>query len=211
MSIPESHPDNDPSTPDPGRRPELPAGMPPDHLEKRQVPPGSPRAFQLTRGWDGQQNHAVRADYDEVPVTAEEHYWTIHKEIAALHRTKGSDVGHPDDPLANLRASAAYNVPPWVHCIIQCDENLRRVQAFLRNGCLADKDCKVENAVIDLANYAMLGLALYREQVDRERAGGCGCDLGQCDHTEIPQAVTMSGHLEIQSPPPPPDRRVSER
>jgi hypothetical protein len=99
---------------------------------------------------------------------AEEHYWRIHKEIAELHKIKGADVGKPDDPLANLRASESYGVEPWVHCVIQCDENLRRIQAFLRCGELRDKDCRVENAMLDLANYAMLGLALYREGSSNE-------------------------------------------
>jgi len=95
--------------------------------------------------------------------TAEDHYWAIHEEIRELHKRKGADMGKPNDPLANLRASAAYGVPPWVHCAIQCDENLRRVQAFLRNGKLQDADCQIENALLDNANYSMLGLALLRE------------------------------------------------
>ena len=101
-------------------------------------------------------------------MTAEEHYWKIHDEIKELHKTKGADVGTPGDPLANLRASANYGVAPWIHCAIQCDENLRRIQAFLRRGDLKDKDCQIENAMIDLANFAMLGLALYREQRESE-------------------------------------------
>lgn len=96
-------------------------------------------------------------------MTAEEHYWKIHDEIKELHKQKGSDVGKPEDPLANLRAAADYGVEPWKHCFIQVDENLRRIQTFVRRGDLRDKDCQIQNAMIDAANYAMLGLALYRE------------------------------------------------
>ena len=101
-------------------------------------------------------------------MTAEEHYWKIYEEIRELHKTKGADVGKPEDPLANLRASADYGVEPWVHCMIQCEENLRRIQTFIRRGDLKDKDAQVENAMMDNSNYSMLALALYREGKDDE-------------------------------------------
>lgn len=97
---------------------------------------------------------------------AEEHYWKIHDEIKELHRKKGADYGTDDDPFANLRAAGEFGLPPWVGVALRMEDKMRRIKAFIRKGQLENES--VEDSLLDLANYAMLGLALYREQRESE-------------------------------------------
>jgi len=92
---------------------------------------------------------------------AEAHYWKIHEEIKALHRSKGADYGSADDPFANLRAAESFGIPNWQGVAIRMEDKMRRIRAFCRKGELANES--IEDSFLDLANYAMLGLALYRE------------------------------------------------
>ena len=103
--------------------------------------------------------------------TAEEHYWEIHKEIQALHQKKGADYGTSDDPFANLRAAEAFGIPNYIGVLIRMEDKMRRLRTFAQKGQLANES--VEDAFLDLANYAMLGLALYREQHAQSPPSAC--------------------------------------
>lgn len=95
------------------------------------------------------------------PKTAEEHYWAVHEEIRALHAKKGADYGRDKDPLANLRAAEDFGFPAWVGVALRMRDKMHRIQTFVQKGVLANES--IEDAFLDMANYAMLGLALYRE------------------------------------------------
>lgn len=103
----------------------------------------------------------AKTKYNAGVKTAEDYYWEIHKEIEELHRRKGADYGIVDDPFANLRAAEDFGIPSWVGVALRMNDKMKRMQAFVRNGKLVNES--VEDSLLDMANYAMLCLALYRE------------------------------------------------
>lgn len=83
-------------------------------------------------------------------------------EIANLHSQKSADYGTDEDPLANLRATADFGVPPWVGTMLRENDKTVRVQSFLKKGNL--KNESVEDSLKDKALYSLIALVLYREE-----------------------------------------------
>lgn len=94
--------------------------------------------------------------------TAEEHYWEIHEEITNLHKKKGADYGSDTDPFANLRAASEIGLSSWKGVMLRILDKVHRLKAFCKKGVLANES--VEDSFLDLANYSMLALALFREE-----------------------------------------------
>jgi hypothetical protein len=82
-------------------------------------------------------------------------------ELAALHAKKGADYGRVADPYSNVRASEEWGLPGWVGALVRATDKLRRLQVAARGGTLANEG--VEDSLLDLAAYAIIALALYRE------------------------------------------------
>jgi hypothetical protein len=82
-------------------------------------------------------------------------------ELDEMQKRKGKDYGVTGDPLANLRASAAFGIPAWVGTIVRANDKMNRVKAFVRNGRLENES--IEDSLLDLAVYAIHALRLYRE------------------------------------------------
>jgi hypothetical protein len=82
-------------------------------------------------------------------------------DLQALHDKKNQDYGRPGDPYANCRASEAWGIPAWVGTLIRASDKLTRLQTFAQRGSLANES--VEDSLRDLAVYACIALALYRE------------------------------------------------
>jgi len=99
---------------------------------------------------------------DPTPKTAEDHYQELFNEIRALHGKKGQDYGTQNDAFANLRAAERFGFPAWVGVLLRMEDKMSRLTAFVKNGDLANESA--EDSFLDLANYAMLGLALLREE-----------------------------------------------
>jgi hypothetical protein len=74
-------------------------------------------------------------------------------EMAKVHRKKSADYGLGDSPLANLRASAEFGVPPWKATIIRLNDKVTRLKAFCQNGTLHNEG--VEDSLVDISNYAL--------------------------------------------------------
>ncbi len=104
---------------------------------------------------------------EEKKMTAEGHYWQIHDEIKELHKRKGADYGTDEDPFDNLRASEDFGLAAWIGVAIRMRDKQSRIQSFIKKGVLANES--IEDSFLDLANYAMLALALYREAKDDDR------------------------------------------
>lgn len=82
--------------------------------------------------------------------------------MGELHDRKQSDYGKADDPFANVRSADDWGLSPSLGACIRMGDKLRRLQAFYRKGSLANES--VEDAFLDLAVYAIIGLLLYREE-----------------------------------------------
>lgn len=83
------------------------------------------------------------------------------KQIGELHDKKQLDYGRAADPFANVRASDAFGIAPWVGCMIRANDKMRRIQQLAQTGTL--KNESVEDSLMDLAVYSLIGLILYRE------------------------------------------------
>ena len=93
-------------------------------------------------------------------------------EIRAMHDRKQADYGSDDDPFANIRASELFGMPAWLGAIIRASDKISRIQAFSRKGKLANEI--VEDSLLDLAVYAVIALAMYREDDTLGSCDKCG-------------------------------------
>jgi len=90
-------------------------------------------------------------------------------EMAKLHARKQADYGRANNPFANVSASEEFGISPWVGCMIRANDKMRRLQAFAKKGKLLNES--VEDSLLDLAVYSVIGLVLFRESIPR---GGSG-------------------------------------
>jgi hypothetical protein len=84
------------------------------------------------------------------------------EELRAMHNKKQTDYGRTGDPFSNVRASEAFGIPGWVGAMTRANDKMRRLQKFAAEGNLANES--VEDSLIDLAVYSIIGLILYREE-----------------------------------------------
>ena len=84
----------------------------------------------------------------------------IVREITALSGQKQKDYG-ASHPFANVKASEGFGIPGWVGCMTRANDKMVRLQKVAKGGTLANEG--VEDAFMDLAVYAIIGLVLWRE------------------------------------------------
>jgi len=83
-------------------------------------------------------------------------------EMCRLHAKKQNDYGLDNDPFSNVRASEAFGIPGWVGTLMRAQDKMKRLQKAAQGGQLSNES--VEDSLIDLANYAVIALILYKEQ-----------------------------------------------
>lgn len=88
------------------------------------------------------------------------------KEMLEMHCRKGADYGTGEDIFANIRASEEFGIDGWKGSILRANDKMSRLKAFFLHGNL--KNESVEDSLLDLANYAVIALCLYREKQDAE-------------------------------------------
>jgi hypothetical protein len=88
-------------------------------------------------------------------------FMRILSEIQALHDKKQQDYGRTHDPFANVRASADFGIPAWVGCMIRANDKMKRIQKAASGQTLVNES--LEDSLMDLAVYAIIGLVLVRE------------------------------------------------
>jgi hypothetical protein len=82
-------------------------------------------------------------------------------EIVAMHNKKQQDYGRTGDPFANVRASSDFGVPAWVGCMIRANDKMKRIQKAASGDTLVNES--LEDSLLDLAVYSIIGLVLLRE------------------------------------------------
>lgn len=85
-----------------------------------------------------------------------ERFHAILSELGALHNKKQKDYGRDDDPFANITASRDWGISPVVGALLRMNDKVRRLQAFVRNGSLANESA--EDSMRDIAVYAIMAL-----------------------------------------------------
>ena len=87
------------------------------------------------------------------------------EELRTLHLTKTHDYGSDQSAFANVEASALCGVEPWRRALCDASDCIVRMQQFA----VGSKDVDTNNALIDLANWAIICLVqLRREQAKRD-------------------------------------------
>jgi hypothetical protein len=89
-------------------------------------------------------------------------FLAILDEMRELHLRKGADYGRDDDPFANITASEQWGIPAWQGAMMRGTDKIVRLQSYARTGTLANEGA--EDALIDLACYAVIALTLLREE-----------------------------------------------
>lgn len=95
---------------------------------------------------------------------AEERFFEIIEEIKEMRERKGADYGSAEDSFANVRASSAWGVPPWIGVMVRMGDKFTRLQSLVRNGKLANESA--EDSIRDIAVYAIIALILFEEERD---------------------------------------------
>jgi hypothetical protein len=84
------------------------------------------------------------------------------EELREMHLRKSQDYGSNCDPLANVRAGAELvGIEPWRGCLVRVADKIQRLRTFCHDGRLANES--VEDALLDLASYAVIALVMFRE------------------------------------------------
>ena len=120
------------------------------------------------------------------PAVSSQRFHEILKELGDLHDRKQKDYGSNADPFANIRASEAWGVPPWVGALIRGSDKLKRLQRYAETGTLDNEGA--EDSLRDLAVYAIIALVLWEEEqaspknvvLDELRAGDNNFEDLQC-------------------------------
>lgn len=94
--------------------------------------------------------------FDQAPSAFER----VLDELRRLHDRKGADYDHRGQ-YSNVRGSEDFGVQPWIGAMIRANEKMKRIQKFAQTESLVNES--VEDSLMDLAVYAVIGLLLFRE------------------------------------------------
>jgi hypothetical protein len=112
----------------------------------------------------------------------------ILEEMKELHNKKVQDYGSEKDPFANIRESATgAHIEPWRAAVVRMLDKVHRIERFCEVGGLHNEG--VEDSLLDLATYALITLALRREepskgQHDKEADNQ---DVGSSEPPKLPE------------------------
>lgn len=112
--------------------------------------------------WKSQPYQRSEVQPNHIDSEGDPQYLGLLDRLRELHLAKAADYGNGDDPIANLRASKALGIPPWVGCILRMSDKLTRVHSLIRNGSL--KNEPITDNLLDMAAYCLLALRLYDEE-----------------------------------------------
>lgn len=78
-----------------------------------------------------------------------------------------SGVGN-SDPWANFRMAETFGVSSFKGCLIRMSDKFIRLANVIKNPANDQVNESVEDTLIDLANYAVIAICLWREQHKKE-------------------------------------------
>ncbi len=96
-------------------------------------------------------------------------FHAILKGLGDLHDKKQEDYGTGEDPFANIRATSQWccpschtPLPAWLGALIRLNDKVVRLQAFTRNGALANEG--VVDSMGDIGVYAPIAQVMWEEE-----------------------------------------------
>ena len=92
----------------------------------------------------------------------------ILEEIHELHLAKQKGYGRRGEPFHNIKSGADFlGLPWWQGCAMRMNDKMGRLSAVANGSDLGAEG--IEDAFLDLATYAIIGLALFREEQARNQ------------------------------------------
>src|SRR6185437_6718536 len=100
-------------------------------------------------------------------MTGDPRFLAALEEIRLMHVRKGADYGQGTDTFANVRASEDFGIPGWLGAVMRGNDKMARLKSFAVKGKLENEP--VEDSLLDLANYAIIAMVLWRESQPPKR------------------------------------------
>lgn len=102
----------------------------------------------------------------------------LHDEVCAaaqdVMKKKNYDYAAKGDALFNVRQCEAFGLcSAEAGVLVRMSDKLSRLSRFEKQGALAVKDESVEDTVVDIVNYSVLLLALFRERKKIDSPPAC--------------------------------------
>jgi hypothetical protein len=94
---------------------------------------------------------------------------TLLDEMKRINREKRHDYANKKDVFANFRICELGGIPAWKGCLVRLSDKFSRIMQFMKEEKLEVKDEKIEDTLLDLANYSLITLILYQESKNRSK------------------------------------------
>jgi hypothetical protein len=100
-------------------------------------------------------------------------FYELLEKMRDIHDRKNSDYSAEKDPLSNFRLTEAFDVEPWLGVLVRITDKYSRIVQLTRKTLdgkeAAVADEKIQDTLIDLANYSILMIILYEEWLRKKR------------------------------------------
>lgn len=84
--------------------------------------------------------------------------------MKAVYEAKDSDYSENDLPMGNLIESLELGIEPWKGVLLRIGDKKRRIGSFVKKLNFQVKDEAVDDTLVDMSNYAMLGYVLWKQK-----------------------------------------------
>jgi hypothetical protein len=89
---------------------------------------------------------------------------TLLDDMQAVYEAKDSDYSENDLPMGNLLESQELGIAPWKGVLLRIGDKKRRIGSFVKKQEFLVKDEAVNDTLVDMANYSMLGFVLWSQK-----------------------------------------------
>lgn len=117
-------------------------------------------------------------DIDEVA----RKYKSLTAKMLAIYEAKDTDYSENDLPMGNFRESFNLGIPSWKGILLRIGDKKRRIGSFVKRAAYLVNDEGVDDTLVDLANYSLLGLVLWDEVYSVAIANGHMINDPQIDY-----------------------------
>lgn len=97
-------------------------------------------------------------------MTDEEQFYALLEKMKEIHDAKRHDYASNEDRFSNLMLSELMGIPAWKGCLVRISDKFSRLTEFAKKEELKVKDESIEDTFLDMANYALIGIILYRRE-----------------------------------------------
>lgn len=97
-------------------------------------------------------------------------FYKLLAQMGELHSRKNADYAG-DEPLRNLKAASRIGLEPFIGVLVRMQDKMTRIEEFAKKDVLEVADEKIEDTLMDLAVYALLGIIIRRDAKEAGKRG----------------------------------------